>query len=397
MSGNTITALAEGTATITATVAEGATYLGNSVDFTVTVTPESTSDEVVILAELDGKWYAMKGEAVAGKTGQIAALQVEYFNGTLYNVADDDKAAITWTRTVVGDKVTFANNGKYLKGTSGDTNLALDGSKCEWTFNGTTYTIGNRTFLYRENFNFKNYSTEKANASDAQGNYSALPVVTAPVYATAFEIGGNDNSSVIEANEGQKVNVIVDRAFEAGEEWYTLCVPFNMQASLIGTAYQLSGLVQKGTDYVEVNLAAKTAIEAGKPYLVKPNVTVNKFVVENVTIVNTTGESIAKSIEGLSVEMQGVINGSGTTGGLYWVGNNGYLYNDPASKLGLRTYFNITTLSGIAPRMRVVAGENVETGVEDLFKTDAPVKVIENGQLIIIRDGVKYNVQGQKL
>ena len=44
-----------------------------------------------------------------------------------------------------------------------------------------------------------------------------------------------------------------------------------------------------------------------------------------------------------------------------------------------------------------VQGENVETGVEDLFTTDAPVKVIENGQLIIIRDGVKYNVQGQKL
>ena len=42
-----------------------------------------------------------------------------------------------------------------------------------------------------------------------------------------------------------------------------------------------------------------------------------------------------------------------------------------------------------------VQGENETTGVEDLFSTDAPVKVIENGQLIIIRDGVKYNVQGQ--
>ncbi|MBR6551175.1 MAG: bacterial Ig-like domain-containing protein [Paludibacteraceae bacterium] len=41
LSGNTITALAEGTATITATVAEGATYLGNSVDFTITITPQN--------------------------------------------------------------------------------------------------------------------------------------------------------------------------------------------------------------------------------------------------------------------------------------------------------------------------------------------------------------------
>ena len=44
-----------------------------------------------------------------------------------------------------------------------------------------------------------------------------------------------------------------------------------------------------------------------------------------------------------------------------------------------------------------VQGENETTGVEDLFTTDTPVKVIENGQLIIIRDGVKYNIQGQKL
>ena len=44
-----------------------------------------------------------------------------------------------------------------------------------------------------------------------------------------------------------------------------------------------------------------------------------------------------------------------------------------------------------------VQGENETTGFEDLFTTEAPAKVIEDGQLIIIRDGVKYNVQGQKL
>ena len=41
LSGNTITALEEGTATITATVAEGADYLGTTKDFTVTVTPQN--------------------------------------------------------------------------------------------------------------------------------------------------------------------------------------------------------------------------------------------------------------------------------------------------------------------------------------------------------------------
>ena len=42
-----------------------------------------------------------------------------------------------------------------------------------------------------------------------------------------------------------------------------------------------------------------------------------------------------------------------------------------------------------------VQGENEETAIEDILSAEAPAKVIENGQLIIIRNGVKYNVQGQ--
>jgi hypothetical protein len=35
--------------------------------------------------------------------------------------------------------------------------------------------------------------------------------------------------------------------------------------------------------------------------------------------------------------------------------------------------------------------------VDNITIDEAPIKVIQNGQLIIIRNGVKYNVQGQKL
>ena len=390
-----------GTATITATYAGDATYKAAEATCVINVNP--VTDEVVILAQHAGKWYAMMAQCPTGLTERLAALPVEYINGTLYNVTEENKALITWTRAFVDDKVTFQNNGKYLKGKSTTTLILEEGETGLYLWDKDTYTMtinGTvRTFLYSNTNNcFRNYDANQAsNGVATDVAYSSLPTVTAPEYATAIEIGSGDNSTVIDENEGQPVNVIVDRAFEAGDEWYTLCVPFNMPASLIGTAYQLSGLVQKGTDYVEVNLAAKTTIEAGQPYLIKPSVSVSKFVVENVTIVNTTGESIEKSISGLSVTMQGVINGTGNTSGLYWVGNSGYLYNDDVAKSGLRTYFNISTSSGIAPRMRVVAGENVETGVEDIITTDAPVKVIENGQLIIIRDGVKYNVQGQKL
>ena len=190
LSGNTITANAVGTATITATIATAAEYMGKTVDFTVTVTPESTSDEVVILAELDGKWYAMKGAVPSGKSNQLDAIEVTYFNGTLYNVPDEVKASITWTRSVVDGKATFVNNGKYLKGGT-STDLTLVGTvdnNCKWMWNDengyyTTNTSGTiRTFLYRVGYNFKNYGASQAGKEDVNGNYSELPVVTAPVY-----------------------------------------------------------------------------------------------------------------------------------------------------------------------------------------------------------------------
>ncbi len=191
LNGATITGVAEGTATIRATIANAdGEYYGTTKDFTVTVTSKSTKDEVVILAELGGKWYAMKGAVPTGKSNQLDALEVTYLNGTLYNVAESDKASITWTRSVVDGKATFANNGKYLKGNT-DTDLTLSASvddKCKWIWDDekgyyTTNTSGTiRTFIYRENFNFKNYDVNSAGKTHQDGNYSKLPVVTAPVY-----------------------------------------------------------------------------------------------------------------------------------------------------------------------------------------------------------------------
>jgi hypothetical protein len=41
-----------------------------------------------------------------------------------------------------------------------------------------------------------------------------------------------------------------------------------------------------------------------------------------------------------------------------------------------------------------VNGENAETGVDNINGANDIVKMIENGQLIIVIDGVKYNAQG---
>ena len=212
-------------------------------------------------------------------------------------------------------------------------------------------------------------------------------------------LSNGDNSATIAAAKDQTVTALVNRSFTKDDGWYTLALPFNMSASLVGEAYQLSGLVRKTSEYVEVNLEKTSTILAGQPYLILPSENKSYLLVENATIDNTAGTSISKSISGLSVAMQAIINGTGDlTSGEYWVGNGGMLYNTSTPKRGLRVLFNITSSSGIAPRMRVVAQEDEATGVEDITAPEGQVlKVIENGQLIIIRGGEKYNVQGQRL
>ena len=379
LSGNTITALAVGTAIITATVENGATYMGNSVDFTVTVGPKTEKTDVVILAELDGKWYAMKGAVPSGKSNQLDAVEVTYFNGTLYNV--EDKASITWTRTIVDGKATFVNNGKYLKGTSDDTNLVLDDSKCEWTFNGTTYTIGSRTFLYRENYNFKNYTTDKAGTLNAQGNYSSLPVVTAAKFETA---------------------TFYTRSELPVGSYGTICLPYAVNNYTGATFYEVAGKEDSKIVFDEV-----TELEAGKPYI---------FMAEAAEIkLAQVGEEYTGSAK-LHNSLQGTFNQIDPAEDNILVGNY-MVVNNVIKKCGKncglkanRAYFVAAELEnnlGAAPqpmpgRRRVtmgVTGENEATGVDNITENGviAPKKLIENGQLIIIRDGVKYNVQGQKL
>ncbi len=221
--------------------------------------------------------------------------------------------------------------------------------------------------------------------------------------ATTITLTDGDNRTEIAANIGNTVDVVIKRSFIAGDGYYTLCVPFNIAASEIGTAYQLGEITEhvsgeKGG--ININLTEVEHIEAGKPYLVLPK-TLENPVFENVTIVDTEGSNYTVTGAGVEVTFTGIINGGGDTNGStdYYVGNNGYLYKGTVAKLGLRAFFTITDATGNPTqiRARVVTNENVETGVEDIITTDAPVKVIENGQLIIIRGGVKYNVQGQKL
>ena len=208
-------------------------------------------------------------------------------------------------------------------------------------------------------------------------------------------LGEGDNSAIL----GTAANYLqVKRKFVAGN-LYTLSLPFaiNNVASVFGqgtVVYEYDQLLEQDGEVV-LHFKNVTSIAAGKPYLIEPGETLeNGFTVNNVTLSSAT-TTLSYTVNGNTVAMVPVLSALASNDGKYWLAEDTWLYNDETAVAGLRALFNISTKSGIAPRARVALGENETTGVNNIVTGAEVVKTIENGQLIIIRDGVKYNVQGQ--
>ena len=216
-------------------------------------------------------------------------------------------------------------------------------------------------------------------------------------------------SDFVTAYKGKTINAVVERSF-VYEQLHTLCLPFNVELHWLGEeakAYKLNSVVGNSAQELSLNASECATMTAGQPYIVKPKKgsEYEYLIVADVAVQNVSAGSYTITGGGYKVTMQGIAatpNPAQQTDGSteYWLAmEDGCLYKTPTNKLGLRSIIKMTTTSGapINVRARVAFNENVETGVEDIITTDTPVKVIENGQLTIIRDGVKYNVQGQKL
>ena len=206
------------------------------------------------------------------------------------------------------------------------------------------------------------------------------------------------------------VDVVLARAITPDDDWFTISLPFALNATQIteifGDGTQVLKLAKAGVapdQVTELGFSPVNAIQAATPYLIKPTKKVNAgTVLRNITLATTSNP-----VKVSNVTMHPLLNqieyDYTNDAVLFFLGTDNLLYYQATDNklLGLRAYFTfdgVTTYSQAAQvRARVVFNENETTDLDNLITTDAPVKVIENGQLIIIRDGVKYNIQGQKL
>ena len=204
------------------------------------------------------------------------------------------------------------------------------------------------------------------------------------------------------------VDVVLARAITPDDDWFTISLPFALNATQIteifGDGTQVLKLAKAGVapdQVTELGFSPVNAIQAATPYLIKPTKKVNAgTVLRNITLATTSNP-----VKVSNVTMHPLLNqieyDYTNDAVLFFLGTDNLLYYQAKDNklLGLRAYFTfdgvITYPQAAQVRARVVFNENETTDLDNLITTDAPVKVIENGQLIIIRDGVKYNIQGQ--
>ena len=259
-----------------------------------------------------------------------------------------------------------------------------------------------------EGYKFVNWTKGEVEVSTANPyEFTATEDVelVANFKATTITLTTGNNDAVIAANIGNTVDVVIERSFTANDGYYTLCVPFNMPASVIGKVYSLGTITEHvAGEGININLEDKNELSAGVPYLVLPKANMTELVVKNVTIlpVPAAGQGVSNEERTVNIFFKGYYSASGQTNGTtqYYVGNNGYLYNEVVDIRGLCGLFTITDNEGnpAKVRARVVTREDAATGFENITNGENTViKTIENGQLIIIRNGEKFNAQGVRL
>ena len=179
-------------------------------------------------------------------------------------------------------------------------------------------------------------------------------------------------------------------------EWGTICLPKASSSVTGATFYEVSYLVEGQGLWLD-QLADGVQLEAGKPYIFKAT--------DSEIKVTYTGEAKDAPVAGAN-GLTGTftnIEAGGLTGNYIIAENKVWVAGSGATLSANRAYIDATKVPKTAQaqlpgRRRVQMGENAATGLDNITNGENTViKTIENGQLIIIRNGEKFNAQGVRL
>ena len=175
----------------------------------------------------------------------------------------------------------------------------------------------------------------------------------------------------------------------------TICLPYASASTSGAYFYKVAG---KETG--KVYLKSVDALEAGVPYIFEATAS-------QITVVYTGDPVVAPVNEDANGLVGTFTDNTVVDEGNYILKDNELSPSDGTAKVNAnRAYLVMSEVSGGAPQPMPgrryigmsVQGENETTGLDNITNGEnTTIKLIENGQLIIIRGGEKFNAQGQKL
>lgn len=256
-----------------------------------------------------------------------------------------------------------------------------------------------------------NYSVKVENTTAWSRGYLTSLVVTEPSILTIDETA--TTNSVINDNyrlDAQDIQII--RTITAGM-YNTICLPFDVSDADLKATFgndvellQMSSATIDGT-VLDLNFEnVTTGIYRGTPYLIKTS----RDIVNPIFVDAIIKEKVGQATSGTAANFIGTFIKTTIPEdpNNLFLGANNNLYFPEGGDMpikGMRAYFAVTGSSGAPIRQaRIVAQGNVATEVELVdgqlpseFGGNDLRKSIENGQLIIIRDGVQYIALGVRV
>ena len=211
-----------------------------------------------------------------------------------------------------------------------------------------------------------------------------------------------DNSTTLSHHASHTADVELNRTINAAG-YNTLCLPFALNAAQIEAAFGTDCDIQDLTSAsvsssgIDMQFTKRTAMEAGKPYLIRPVATVTNPTFQNVILTNQVSPAATADIDFIGIFSPTAMTASENT---LILGAGNTLHPTATETMnGLRGYFVLKTSGAkTAAKKQIKMSFGTTTDIVDSqLSTANSQKRIINGQLLIIRDGVYYNAQGIRM
>ena len=254
---------------------------------------------------------------------------------------------------------------------------------------------------------------------------SAVSSVTAKIEAAVYDNADPTATLTTLNNSGnpEPTNLTVYRTIYRNGEYNTICLPFALDASALAASplagfnnlKTIKGASISGTApdlSIDIFVEDVTEMEAGKPYLISypsANENIVNPVFTDITVTETSPGSVTAdgiTFRGMFAQVHIDPYTNERDEDYLFLGANSQLMwpnDDGSSMRGFRAYFIIdrnAIPAQVAPRgthARFVNAPKQPTAIENTELNTQAQKLLENGQLIILKNGIKYNAQGQVL